>query len=678
MEIAWNNITNSSTVTTNSSAPNITETVFTNNNTVGPTDTPNVIPNSDSNILINDRVSGNVVKVTENGGGVNGLRKPRRKTTHSHLLKLRTFCKTLNRFLGQNLPLKQLTHAYKSHSASNNQLASVSHISIRSHDSITDILEKSVYIPAFLRARKHHCRVVLNVGGERHEVMWKTLRRLPLSRLGRLSISNNPAELAQLFDSYSNEKNELYFDQYARSFGSILGVYRTGHLHFLEDICVVAFKNDLFYWGINEYQLETCCYYKYYLKKEQVQEELKKTREISLSQAEEEQFGTGRWATLQKYMWDLVEKPQTSMVARIFAVISIAFIILSIIGLNLSTMPELRGNSSGIHYDNHNANNTDYVNEHLETLELICTIWFTVEYALRLSVAPNKCTFIKSPMNLIDVIAILPYYFSVIFEVWLHSPLDSLVSMRKIVQMFRILRILRVFKLARHSQGLQALGYTLKQSYKELGLLMLFVVLVVLLFSSLAYFAEKDDNKNEFQSIPATFWWAIITMTTVGYGDITPKTALGKVIGSICCICGVLVVGLPIPIIVNNFAAFYHDQMRREKVLKRQEAHDEGCQLGNTNFLKKSIINQKALYNKRSLNIIRDRYSLGSIKSENTIERGYHSNCNSCNKLTSQKGIHFINKEIGIINPSDNLIRYKQVSLSVNDVNSMACGEYCS
>ncbi|KAF6767722.1 hypothetical protein AHF37_12103 [Paragonimus kellicotti] len=261
------------------------------------------------------------------------------------------------------------------------------------------------------------------------------------------------------------------------------------------------------------------------------------------------------------------------MAARIFAIVSITFILLSIIGLNLGTLPELQVNTVS-------ANHSDLANEYihitanprLEVLELICTLWFTLEYAVRLWASPDKCIFCKSILNLIDVTAILPFYFSKLFELWLESTVDSLVAARKVVQTFRILRILRVFKLARHSQGLQALGYTMAKSYKELGLLMMLVMLVVLLFSSLAYFAEKDENREMFSSIPATFWWAIITMTTVGYGDITPKSAFGKFIGSLCCICGVLVIGLPIPIIVNNFAAFYHDQLRREKVLKRREA----------------------------------------------------------------------------------------------------------
>ena len=101
-------------------------------------------------------------------------------------------------------------------------------------------------------------------------------------------------------------------------------------------------------------------------------------------------------------------------------------------------------------------------------------------------------------------------------------------------------------------------------SSKELTLLVFFLVLGMVIFASLVYYAERlhTNPKNDFKSIPEGLWWAVVTMTTVGYGDMVPKTYAGIIVGSLCALSGVLVIALPVPVIVSNFSMFYsHTQV---------------------------------------------------------------------------------------------------------------------
>ena len=162
-------------------------------------------------------------------------------------------------------------------------------------------------------------------------------------------------------------------------------------------------------------------------------------------------------------------------------------------------------------------------------VEIVCNLWFTIEILIRFFANPEKIKYIKDPVNLIDFIATLSFYFDFIMQITQSD--DSKNS--DIYEFISIVRIFRLFKLTRHSGGLKILIHTFKASLKELYLLIFFLILFIIIFASLIYYAERlqTNPDNQFTSIPIGLWWSIVTMTTVGYGDLVPKTYAGMLVG---------------------------------------------------------------------------------------------------------------------------------------------------
>ncbi len=199
----------------------------------------------------------------------------------------------------------------------------------------------------------------------------------------------------------------------------------------------------------------------------------------------------------------------------------------------------------------------------IHILEIICVIWFTTEILVRFIVCPSKRKFLGQIMNWLDFAAIIPFYTQLFLT---NTDVNSIVALRII----RLIRVFRVFKLSRHSYSLQILGHTLRSSLSELFLLGFFLSIGVVVFSTLMFYAEQESKEKKFSSIPAGFWWAVVTMTTLGYGDIVPVTLPGKIVGTACAICGVLTIALPIPVIVSNFSLYYSHAKAKQKASQRK------------------------------------------------------------------------------------------------------------
>lgn len=172
---------------------------------------------------------------------------------------------------------------------------------------------------AVRRAQQASRRVVLNVGGVRHECLWSTLERLPKSRLARLNKCCSVQELLQLCDDFDIEKGEYFFDRHAASFAAVLNFYRTSKLHLLDEICVMTFSEDLEYWDIDEVYLEPCCVHKYHQRKDSVLEDMRREEDSSRLSDRVEDFGHGCLAQWKKSVWYSLEKPQTSKIAKVSA-----------------------------------------------------------------------------------------------------------------------------------------------------------------------------------------------------------------------------------------------------------------------------------------------------------------------------------------------------------------------
>ncbi|XP_010777242.1 voltage-gated potassium channel KCNC4 isoform X1 [Notothenia coriiceps] len=437
-------------------------------------------------------------------------------------------------------------------------------------------------------------KITINVGGTRHETYKSTLRTLPGTRLAWLA---DPDPQVSSDSEAATPSAELFFDRHPGIFAYVLNYYRTGKLHCPADVCGPLFEEELAFWGIDETDVEPCCWMTY--RQHRDAEEALETFEPPDPDTDDDRDMPRRFGiedcpdrsrscceVWQPKVWALFDDPYSSKAARGVAFASLFFILVSITTFCLETheaFNELQNRTVQIVEGNvtRKVERPEMVTKPILTVvEGICVVWFTFEFLVRVVCCPNKMVFIKNTLNIIDFVAILPFYLEMGLKGLSSKAANDVLGFLRVV---RFVRILRIFKLTRHFVGLRVLGHTLRASVNEFLLLIIFLALGVLIFATMIYYAERigaqpndptGSNHTHFKNIPISFWWAVVTMTTLGYGDMYPQTWLGMMVGALCALAGVLTIAMPVPVIVNNFGMYYSLAMAKQKLPKKKKKHN--------------------------------------------------------------------------------------------------------
>ena len=428
------------------------------------------------------------------------------------------------------------------------------------------------YGPA-LQARR---RIRINVRGLQFETFQDTLEQYPDTMLGC------PSERNKFYDPV---EKTYYLDRDPAIFDSILFYYQSnGILAKPEFVPEDLFKEELEFFQIKT-ELDDASKRNSNSKVSSSPSDVQTFMEISPDDNCHQ-----RATKLRNNCWLIMEYPRLSLAGKILGRVSISAILLSVIVLCLETIPALNcfrnitNNTSG------KSNKSDISDEktfnrscHLIgsatcttlagtsvyhfgvwfVLETALVVFFLMEYVIRILTAPSRCRFVFSFFGLIDAFAIIPYFIAAALCGW-RSEMYPQVNSFNFLRIIRLCRVFRVFKLSRYSEGLKTVGKAFKGTWPALSSLMLCVFMAVIFFSSFFFYAE--EHRHVVSSILDGFYWTVITMTTVGYGDVVPKSIVGKLAASACMVLGILLLFiLPLPVFVTHFSNMYKKHLGKKR-----------------------------------------------------------------------------------------------------------------
>ncbi len=223
---------------------------------------------------------------------------------------------------------------------------------------------------------------------------------------------------------------------------------------------------------------------------------------------------------------------------RIFDIFIQILILLSIITFSIQTLPDL---------DND-------IKDMLEYFEIFCIFVFTIEYIIRIYYAKKKLSYIFSFYGVIDFLSVAPYFLGLFFDA-------------RQIKTFRLFRLIRILKLTKYSKSLIKFETALKRSKEEFALFFMLALIMFYLSSVGIYFFENEAQPEVFKSIFHSMWWAVATLTTVGYGDIYPVTIGGRLFTTFALLIGLGIVGIPAGIIASALTEINEEEKAKRSKL---------------------------------------------------------------------------------------------------------------
>ncbi len=369
------------------------------------------------------------------------------------------------------------------------------------------------------------------------ETYLDTFSRFPNSKLG------DPCKRKQFWDE---GREEFFLDRHRPCFEAVYQFYQTGYLRRPDTVQMATFLEELEQYGFEEAIINA---YK-------EQEGVILDKPIIVPDGK-----------LRRKIWALFEQPDSSYVAQGLGIFSLLIIALSIASFCTETVPKYEyhhcKNITVLHNGKATVKTVPNLNSPFFVLETFCVAYFTFEYFIRLATCPpqHRFSFMKTKLNAIDLITIVPYY--IMLTVILSTQNCDIAKRSGSLLLLRVLRILRVLKLTKHFKSLQLFVFSIEKSLKELKLFLFLTLVGAVFLGSGMYVAEEGVEGTLVKSQPEGMWWAIATMTTVGYGDVYPIGTYGKFVGVFSFILGCLIIALPTPVIVANFNHFYKAETGR-------------------------------------------------------------------------------------------------------------------